>query len=269
MIQPLLSPNEPSPYEVLDGPAASPILFLCDHASNRVPASLSHHPWDGLLERHIGYDIGAATITRHLAKRFDAPAVLGTYSRLIADLNRFPADPTFAPETSDKIAIPANKALPPADRQARIDSIFAPYHCRVAMEIDRLTQHGTAPIIILVHSMTPKLKGLAHRAMDIDIMSMTDRRIANPLLDVLSGYDDLIVADNDPYELEDTDYTAMVHCFRRSLPHVQVEFRQDLIDENEHAIRWADRLGDAMLQSGILAIADVDWGTEGDRGKSP
>ena len=256
MIQPLLSPDDPPPYEIVAGPATSPILFLCDHASNRVPASLGDHAWDGLLERHIGYDIGAAAITRHLAKRFGAPAILGTYSRLVADLNRFPVDPTFSPEISDKIAIPANKNLCPTEHQSRIDNIFAPYHCRVEIEIDRLAQDGATPVIFLIHSMTPKLKGLARRSMDLDVMSMTDRRIADPLLDVLSKRDDLIVADNDPYELEGTDYTAMVHCVRRGLPHVQVEFRQDLIDEKDRAIRWADRLGDAMVRSGIVAMAD-------------
>ncbi len=253
--QQLLSPKDPPPYAVVDGPSTSPLLFLCDHASNRIPESLGTFSWDGLLDKHIGYDIGAAIATHHLAQRFDAPAVLGNYSRLVADLNRFPADPTFAPEISDEIAIPANKALSPKSRQARVDGVFAPYHCRVAMQIDSHIQAGVTPVVFLIHSMTPQLNGLNSRDMDIDVMSMSDRRVAAAVLKAFSGDDNLVVTDNDPYELEDTDYTAIVHCQRRNLPHVQIEFRQDLIDSRENAVHWADILGDAIERSGVRSLA--------------
>ena len=42
------------------------------------------------LDRHIAWDIGAAAVTRRLAALLDAPALLGTYSRLLIDLNRPP-----------------------------------------------------------------------------------------------------------------------------------------------------------------------------------
>lgn len=255
MNQPLLNAGDPRPYVVEEGPATSPILFLCDHASNRIPSSLAGFSWDGLLDRHIAFDIGAAIITRHLAKRFKAPAVLGNYSRLVADLNRFPADPTFAPEVSDAMEVPANRGLSAAGRQARVDEVFAPYHCRVAMQIDQHISAGVKPVVILIHSMTPQLDGQNRRNMDIDVMSMSDRRIAEPMLDALSQQSDFRVTDNDPYELEASDYTAVVHCLRRNLPHVQIEFRQDLVETGTEAERWADILGDAIDQADIRSMA--------------
>ncbi|MEI9916476.1 MAG: N-formylglutamate amidohydrolase [Methylovirgula sp.] len=53
------------------------VLLLCDHASNALPQSygtLGMAPAD--LAAHIGYDIGAADLTRRLAAQLGAPALL-------------------------------------------------------------------------------------------------------------------------------------------------------------------------------------------------
>src|SRR5664279_4269050 len=80
----------------------APLLFLCDHASNAVPAAygtLGLAP--ALFDTHIASDIGAATVTRALAAAFDAPAILGVWSRLLVDLNRGADDPTLVMKLSD------------------------------------------------------------------------------------------------------------------------------------------------------------------------
>lgn len=253
MTELILTADDPPPYRVIEGDLSSPFLFVCDHASNRIPNCLSRHSWDKLLDKHVAYDIGVAEITRHLSERFGAPAVLGNYSRLVADLNRFPDDPTFAAEVSDGHMIAVNQGLSDQQHQSRVDTLFAPYHCQVEMQIDRQIRSGVAPTVILVHSMTPAMNGF-ERDMEIDIMSMADRRVADRLLEVLDEVHHLKVADNDPYELEESDYTAIVHCVRRNLPHVQVEFRQDLVNTETKAVQWAEVLGDAIDRSGIAGI---------------
>src|SRR5262245_12393517 len=81
----------PEPVETLHIDGRSPIVLLCEHASSYIPPE-----YDGLglgaadLERHIAWDIGAAEVTRHLSAMLDAAAFLGTYSRLMIDLNRPP-----------------------------------------------------------------------------------------------------------------------------------------------------------------------------------
>ncbi len=89
----------------------SPLLFLCDHASNALPAAygtLGLAP--ALFDTHIASDIGAATVTRALAAAFDAPAILGSWSRLLVDLNRGADDPTLVMKLSDGSLVPEQRA---------------------------------------------------------------------------------------------------------------------------------------------------------------
>ena len=87
-------------------------MLTCDHASHAVPESLGNLGLDSRdLERHIGWDIGAAEVTRRLAERFDAPAVLSGYSRLVIDCNRKLGSETSILEVSDGTVIPGNLGL--------------------------------------------------------------------------------------------------------------------------------------------------------------
>src|SRR5437868_31264 len=97
----LLGPGDPPAVEVLNEGGAAPVLVICDHASRAVPQSLGRLGLDEtLLLRHIGWDIGAAEVTRDLVRLLDAPAVLTGFSRLVVDCNRRLDDPTCMPEIS-------------------------------------------------------------------------------------------------------------------------------------------------------------------------
>src|SRR5258708_39820053 len=72
----LLETDDPPPFTVLRAEGRAALLLICDHASRAVPHGLERLGLDEtLLMRHIGWDIGAAEVTRHLAARFDAPAI--------------------------------------------------------------------------------------------------------------------------------------------------------------------------------------------------
>lgn len=105
---PLLGPDDPPAWRVANDGGRAPLLLLCDHASNRIPASLGTL---GLspdeLGRHIAWDIGAAAVTERMAVLLDAPALFTGYSRLVLDCNRHPGSPGASPATSDGVAIPA------------------------------------------------------------------------------------------------------------------------------------------------------------------
>src|SRR6267142_4626320 len=120
-------------YELHNGLATAKLLFLCDHASNRTPPELDSL---GLAEtdfaRHIAYDIGAAELTRTLADRWPAPAIIARWSRLVVDLNRGADDPTVVMKLSDGRIIPANRALDRAATEDRIRRYYAPYHAAIA-----------------------------------------------------------------------------------------------------------------------------------------
>src|SRR5262245_27526077 len=72
-----------------DGPG--PFVFVCDHASNRIPDAYTSFGYaeDALLT-HIAWDPGALGVARRLAVRFDGPLFWPAASRLIIECNRVP-----------------------------------------------------------------------------------------------------------------------------------------------------------------------------------
>ena len=100
----LLSPADPPAYTVINEEAEVPVLFLCEHAGKAVPSALGDLGISAEdLNDHIGWDIGAEGVTRHLAATFGATAVVATYSRLVIDANR----PLDHPGSCRKKATPA------------------------------------------------------------------------------------------------------------------------------------------------------------------
>ena len=244
---PLLGPGDPPPMTVLNREGPAPLLLLCDHASNAVPASLGTLGVDeDALSRHIAWDIGAADVTRALAGRYDAAAVLSGYSRLIVDINRDLEDPTLIPVISDGVIVPANRTLDPAEAVQRMDELFWPYHTAVAAEIDRLFERGQFPAIVSIHSFTPVMRGIA-RPWHIGILWDRDPRLPVPVIEHLQRDPRLIIGDNEPYTGKHCEGSTIDrHGAQLGLPHLLVEIRQDLIETPEGAAEWAEILGRAL-----------------------
>jgi predicted N-formylglutamate amidohydrolase len=219
------------------------LLLLCDHASKAVPGALGDLGIsEAELSRHIGWDIGAADVTRHMALQLKAPALLAGYSRLVVDCNRHLGDPTSMRQVSDGTSIPGNAALSPADYEARINALYLPYHDAIRRRLDDFVARGIAPTLLSIHSCTPEMAG-QFRPWHIGICWDSDRRLAGPVLEALGRAPDIVVGDNQPYNLDlREDYSVPVHAMRRGLPHLQVEFRQDLIATSAGARRWAEVL---------------------------
>jgi predicted N-formylglutamate amidohydrolase len=232
---------------VLNREGRAPVLLLCDHASNAVPASLGTLGLDGEeMSRHIAWDIGAADVTRALVGRYDAAAVLSGYSRLIVDLNRDLEDPTSIPVISDGTIVPANRTLSPAEAALRIDELFWPYQTTVSAEIDRIMKRGQVPAIVSIHSFTPVMRDI-DRPWHIGILWDQDDRMAAPVIENLKRDPRLCVGDNEPYTGRNCEGSTLDrHATQRGLPNLLVEIRQDLITTPEAAIEWADILGRAM-----------------------
>src|SRR5262249_12842041 len=151
---------------------------------------------------HIGWDIGIAKLTRRLAAALDAPAVLGTYSRLVIDCNRRLNDPTSIAQESDRIPVPGNRGLSDADRQARMKAIFERYHRAVSEVIARKRDAGPDPAILSLHSFTPTMNGF-ERPWHIGILWNRDPRLPVPLMARLLQEPGLVVGDNEPYSGRD------------------------------------------------------------------
>jgi predicted N-formylglutamate amidohydrolase len=244
----ILAPDEAPPFEVLKGDAGGGLLLICDHASNAVPRAraelgLTHAE----LRRHIGWDIGAAAVTRHLVDIMDAPAVLTRYSRLVIDCNRSPGHPGLIPPVSDRTEVPGNRDLPPAERDARLTELFAPYHAEIDRRIDRLAARaGAAPVVVSIHSFTPVMDGI-ERPWQIGVLWNRDARLPLPLIARLREEAGLTVGDNEPYSArEGFGHTLDTHGDGRGLANALIEIRQDLIDTDQGARAWAARVGAAL-----------------------
>ena len=84
------------------------------------------------MERHIAYDVGAAGLSRHLADRLGAPAILSDFSRLVIDPNRGEDDPTLVMKLYDGTIIPANRHITAKGVEDRLDRLYRPYHAAYA-----------------------------------------------------------------------------------------------------------------------------------------
>ena len=244
----LLAADEPRPFEIVNPEGQTPVLLVCDHATRFIPRALRSLGLDeAALTRHIAWDIGIAEVTRLLARRLDAPAVFSHFSRLIVDPNRQFDNPTLVPELSDGTVVPGNRGLSEAQRAARIDTFFRPYHAAIAAQIDSMMVGERAPALISMHSFTPIMHGL-QRPWEIGILWNRDPRLPRPLMDRLRA-EGLSVGDNEPYSGADGHgYTQHIHGDRRGLANALIEVRQDLIDTQHGAADWAERLGAALVE---------------------
>lgn len=233
----------PPPVEVINEHGRSPFVLVCEHASNHIPHEYARL---GLrasnLEEHIAWDIGAAEVTRLLAERLDAPAFLGTYSRLLIDLNRPLRSETSIPVRSEATDIPGNIGLGDAERRRRAERIFAPFHERIETHLDARAAGGRRTVILAIHSFVPVFLGELRR-WHAGVLFGKATSLGEHALAGLGRDPNLIVGANVPYSItDDGDYTVPVHGDRREIPALLFEIRHDLIRDGSGVLEWTDRL---------------------------
>ena len=104
----------------------TPLILICDHASNYVPSDLKNLGLSSEdIDKHIAWDIGAATLTREISRNMDACAILCNTSRLVVDVNRSPTEAESIPTVSDGVCIPGNQDLRTIDQKQRIEEFFS------------------------------------------------------------------------------------------------------------------------------------------------
>lgn len=234
------------PVETIGGDIASGLLLLCDHASNALPPAYGSLGLpESQLARHIGWDIGAADVTRALAAHFNAPALLTRYSRLLIDPNRGADDPTLVMRLSDGALVPGNARASAEEIAARLETYWRPYHNAITAHIDDSLARGIAPIVFAVHSFTPIWRGVP-RPWQVTLLWDKDPRIAEPLIRHFGADPAITVGDNEPYDGCLEGDTLYMHGTMRGLPHALVELRQDLIATREGARAWAARLAEGL-----------------------
>ncbi len=244
---PLLTADDPAPVIILNPAASSPFLLTGDHAGIAIPRALGRlGVSEADLARHIACDLGIRALGERLSAMLDAVFVHQHYSRLVVDCNRAPQSPGAMPTESDGTAIPANRDLSPADAAVRIAEIHTPYQLAIAAEIDRRAAIGQPTIFVALHSFTPVMAGVV-RPWDVGILhDRGDTAFARATLAALMQQGGFVAADNEPYHMDDTDFSVPHHAYTKRLPYVEVEFSQDHLATPAGIALWADRLAHAL-----------------------
>lgn len=232
------------PYHIEGADRPGRWLVTCDHAANTVPPGIANgdlglDPAD--MARHIAYDVGAAGVTRALAKMLDSPAILSNFSRLAIDPNRGEDDPTLLMKLYDGTIIPANRHADTAEREHRLNLCYRPYHAALTGLAAR-----PATVILSIHSFTPQLRAKPQRPWQIGVLYAEDARIARPLIDHLRAEPDLTVGDNEPYSGHLPGDAVDRHALQHGRPNVLIEIRNDLIVDAAGQQAWAARLAPVL-----------------------
>jgi predicted N-formylglutamate amidohydrolase len=243
---PLIQPDEPLPFEVLESDGTSPYLFTADHGGRYLPRALGNL---GLAEadlaRHIAWDIGIAEVSRRVAAHFSAFLIVQPYSRLVIDCNRPPDVESSIADLSELTVIPGNQNLSLEQRVARRREVFDPYHSRIRTELERRMHSGQQTILIAMHSFTPRFKDV-DREWHAGVLYNRDPRLALRLRTELQ-VEGLHCGDNQPYFVsDDSDYGIPIYGEQRGIPHVELELRQDLIADTAGQQRLSDILCRAL-----------------------
>jgi predicted N-formylglutamate amidohydrolase len=250
MTHSLLYPWEPSAVVCERESGVSPFVFLCDHSGRRIPARLNGldiSPGD--LERHIAWDIGIEGVGRGLSSHFDACLIMQPYSRLVIDCNRRPGSDTSILAESDGTKIPRNQRLSAEDVAVRVREIFDPYHRKISSHLDGRRDAGQFTILVSLHSFTPVYADIP-RPWHAGVLYNRNPDLSLAMFKLLDAERDIVVGNNEPYSVTDeTDYSIPVHGEQRSLPHLTLEIRQDLIANKAGQTTWAARLARLLPQA--------------------
>jgi predicted N-formylglutamate amidohydrolase len=223
-----------------------PLALLCEHGGNAVPA-----PWadlglpPALLASHFGYDPGAAALTRALAARLGAPAVIGRWSRLFLDLNRLEQAWECTRPDCSGIPVPGNLDVTAEDLAARLAVARTPFDAAA----DRAL--AGRDVVLSVHTCTPVYH--AHRRpWPVGVLWRERAVLAAPLIDALAlqGYDP--VGDNEPYDWREAEGYTLQDTRIGGRTALYLEVRNDLLADAAGVAAHAARIG-AALETALAA----------------
>jgi predicted N-formylglutamate amidohydrolase len=222
-------------FEIIPGDAASGLLIVVDHASAHIPADIDLGIGPELVERHIGWDIGASELGRALCRRLGCPGLFGAVSRLVLDLHREQDSPALIPIASDGHAIPGNVRLTSAERAERIARFWTPYHD----QLGHIVTVSPPALIAAIHSFTPRLESVEgpDRPWHVGILYNRDDRAARVAISTLreQGF---VTGDNEPYSGRLLNATMNLHAEANGIPYLAIEVRNDLIRDAAGVTHW-------------------------------
>ncbi len=238
---------EPPYFELVpsQGDSPGPYVFTCEHATDAFGSQPIESENTGLLGTHWAIDIGAAALTRALARSTNSIAVLSTYSRLLLDSNRCLESKTLFVREAESQVIECNRNLSAAEQQYRIECLHAGYHSGVTEVLAKRVAIGPC-LLISMHSFTPVFND-HQRSVEIGVLFDDYEGLAHQVINRLStlGFD---ARANEPYSGMSGElmYAATLHGNQHRIPYIEFEVRQDLISTPEGIERIMNAINTAL-----------------------
>ncbi|MBK8203340.1 MAG: N-formylglutamate amidohydrolase [Bdellovibrionales bacterium] len=138
-------------------------LFLCEHASHSLPKwARPFFPKEAkrILESHRGWDEGAPSLAKFLARGLKGSLHCGMHSRLLLDLNRS--------VHSKNLWSYWSKKMPESLKQKALLKFYVHYREHASRDLARLVSRGPVGIFA-VHSFVPVLNGKT-RSTDVGLL---------------------------------------------------------------------------------------------------
>jgi predicted N-formylglutamate amidohydrolase len=152
------SPAQSAPPSHGEADIDTALLITCEHAGKRVPPAYRElfEGQDELLDTHRGWDPGALTLARQMARAFGAPLFHTETTRLLIDNNRTLGSPELYSEFT--------KPLPPPARRRIVDRYYWPHRTPILAWVRDTISAGRRVLHIASHSFTPELNGVVRTA---------------------------------------------------------------------------------------------------------
>jgi predicted N-formylglutamate amidohydrolase len=232
-------------YEIAGDPRVGPFLFTCEHAGRRLP---EWHPTAEdlpYLDDHWGWDVGAADLTRELARLCGSGALLTRFSRLVCDPNRSPDEPSFVVREVAGHALSWNRAVDDAELARRRTRYFDPYHAAIDAALAQRAASGAPARLCSIHSFTPVWDGRA-RGMEVGVLFDAHEELAHRVANALAA-EGFSAALNEPYSgMAGLIYAAQRHGRAHGVVYLELEVRNDLIATPALARAVAPRIARAL-----------------------
>ncbi len=219
---------EVSPVSRFNDAGRAPLLLVCEHASNFIPAELDNLQLsDEVLHSHVALDLGAFDLAKKISDLLDAPLITSAISRLVYDCNRSYGLADTIPERSEAFQIPGNRHLNSTDSRDRYNKYYVPFEEAIS---SRLLVFSKPPILLTIHSFTPVYLG-EERAVDIGIIDDEDERFSFEMINVARKQPHFCIEHNQPYGNGDnTTYTLSLHGVKNGFLNAMIEVKNNLLE---------------------------------------
>ena len=145
------------------------LLLTCEHGGNRVPSGYAElfRGAEAVLASHRGWDPGALTLARLIARELREPLLAMTWTRLLVEANRTPTNP--------RIWSRFTKTLPKDERKRILARWWQPHRQAVEDATAAAIARGRRVVHVAVHSFTPELDGVVRNA-DVGLLYDSRRK---------------------------------------------------------------------------------------------